>query len=53
MDYNYIIEWLHYVVEYGNEDPQEYCTNRCGGCEVCNQAADTIETLLAERDAAN
>lgn len=52
MDYKYIIDWLRRVVEHGDEDPQEYCTNRCGGCEVCDQAADAIETLLAERDAA-
>lgn len=52
MDYNWIIKWLRRVVEHGDEDPQEYCTNRCGGCEVCDQAADAIETLLAERDAA-
>lgn len=52
MDYNFIIDWLRRVVERGDEDPQEYCTNRCGGCEVCDQAADAIEALLAERDAA-
>ena len=52
MVYKELIEWLRRVVEHGDETPQEYCTNRCGGCEVCDQAADAIEALLGERDAA-
>lgn len=52
MDYKELIELLRRTVEHGNEEPWEYCTNRCGGCEMCDQAADALETLLAERDAA-
>lgn len=52
MDYKELIELLRCTVEHGDEEPWEYCTNRCGGCELCDQAADAIETLLAERDAA-
>ena len=52
MDYKELIEWLRRVVEHGDANPQGYCTNRCGGCEVCDQAADAMEILLAERDAA-
>lgn len=52
MDYKELIELLCHTVEHGNEEPREYCTNRCGGCEMCDQAADAIKTLLAERDAA-
>lgn len=51
MDYKELIEWLRRTVERGDEEPREYCTNRCGGCEMCDQAADAIEALLAERDA--
>lgn len=52
MDYKDLIKLLRRTVEHGDEEPREYCTNRCGGCELCDQAADAIETLLAERDAA-
>lgn len=52
MDCKELIEWLRLTVEHGDENPNEYCTNRCGGCEVCDQAVEAIETLLAERDAA-
>lgn len=52
MDYKYLIKLLRHTVEHGDEEPREYCTNRCGKCELCDQAADTIETLLEERDAA-
>lgn len=52
MDYKELIGWLRRTVEYGDEEPREYCTNRCGRCEHCDQAATAIETLLAERDAA-
>lgn len=52
MDYKYLIKLLRRTVEHGDEEPREYCTNRCGGCELCDQAADAIETLLKERDAA-
>lgn len=52
MDYKELIELLCRTVEHGNEEPREYCTNMCGGCEMCDQAADAIKTLLAERDAA-
>lgn len=52
MDYRYLIDQLRRVVEHGDEDPREYCTNMCGGCEMCDQAADAIETLQTERDAA-
>lgn len=52
MDCKYLIKLLRCTVEHGDEEPREYCTNRCGGCEMCDQAADAIETLLLERDAA-
>lgn len=52
MDCKDLIKLFRHTVEHGNEEPQEYCTNRCGGCKLCDQAADAIEALLAERDAA-
>ena len=52
MDSKDLIKLLRHTVEHGDEEPREYCTNRCGGCELCDQAADAIEALLAERDAA-
>lgn len=45
----YILRWLREVVELGDECPQGYITNRCGGCEVCAQAIEVIEALLSER----
>lgn len=51
MDYKELIASLRYTVKYGDEDPREYLTNMCGSCEMCDQAADAIETLLVERDA--
>ncbi len=55
MDYKELIEQLEDIVNYGDERPAEYCTNRCGGCDACDKsidAIDAIETLLAELDAA-
>lgn len=50
MGYKELIERLRYIVEHGDEDPAEYCTNHCGRCALCDNAADAIETLLSERD---
>lgn len=43
MDYKERIEYLRAV---------PWRKNHCYGCQACEDAADIIETLLAERDAA-
>lgn len=50
--YEELLEQLRNIVNHGDEQPAEYCTNRCGGCDACDKSIDAIETLLAERDAA-
>lgn len=50
--YKELLEQLRNIVNHGDEQPAEYCTNRCGGCDACDKSIDAIETLLAERDAA-
>lgn len=49
--YEELLEQLRNIVNHGDEQPAEYCTNRCGGCDACDKSIDAIETLLAERDA--
>lgn len=50
--YEELLEQLRNIVNHGDAQPAEYCTNRCGGCDACDKSIDAIETLLAERDAA-
>lgn len=50
--YEELLEQLRNIVNHGDEQPAEYCTNRCGGCDACDKSIDAIETLLTERDAA-
>lgn len=52
MDYNWIIKWLRRVVEHGDTDPQEYCTNRrckeqrnCGTCHWYDPLVDCCKHL--------
>jgi len=43
--YEELIERLRHIVDHGDDDPCEYVTNMCGGCDACDQAADAIERI--------
>ena len=40
-----LIELLRYTELNGDRDPQNYVTNMCGSCYLCEQAADALEEL--------
>ena len=40
-----LIELLRYTEVNGDRDPQNYVTNLCGSCYLCEQAADALERL--------
>ena len=40
-----LIELLRYTELNGDRDPQNYVTNLCGNCYLCEQAADALERL--------
>lgn len=40
-----LIELLRYTEVNGDRDPQNYVTNLCGSCYLCEQAADALEQL--------
>lgn len=52
MDYKELIEQLRSIYAIGNDNPDKDEADHCAGCSMCDVSADTIENLLAERDAA-
>lgn len=40
-----LTELLRYTEQNGDREPQNYVTNLCGRCYLCEQAADAIEQL--------
>jgi len=40
-----LVELLRYTEVNGDIDPQNYVTNLCGGCYLCERSADVIEKL--------